>query len=119
MTLASAKAAPGLSDTDDSGPGAEAVYVVGALSRYGAGKGEGGPPGTLIPRWPGPAEGRVGPQVVGSEPVGEDYGGLELPLPEGELLIEHFDGGYGWPEDEARGQDNLAEPPDGPTPCLN
>ncbi len=27
-----------------------------------------------------------------------------------ELLIEHFDGGYGWPEYEARGQDNLAEP---------
>ena len=27
-----------------------------------------------------------------------------------ELLIEHFDGGYGWPEYEARGQANLAEP---------
>jgi len=27
-----------------------------------------------------------------------------------ELLIEHFDGGYGWPEYEARGQDNLAAP---------
>jgi hypothetical protein len=27
-----------------------------------------------------------------------------------ELLLEHFDGGYGWPEYEARGPDNLAEP---------
>ncbi len=29
-----------------------------------------------------------------------------------ELLIEHFDGQYGWPEYEARGQDNLAESDD-------
>jgi hypothetical protein len=28
-----------------------------------------------------------------------------------ELGVECFDGGYGWPEYEARGQDNLAEPP--------
>lgn len=27
-----------------------------------------------------------------------------------ELLIEHFDGEYGWPEYEKRGQDNLVEP---------
>lgn len=33
-----------------------------------------------------------------------------LPKAKGcELLIEHFDGGYGWPEYEARGQVNLAE----------
>lgn len=31
-----------------------------------------------------------------------------------ELLIEHFDGGYGWPEYEARGKVNLVEP--GSTP---
>lgn len=27
-----------------------------------------------------------------------------------ELGVEHFDGGYGWPVYEERGQDNLAEP---------
>jgi hypothetical protein len=27
-----------------------------------------------------------------------------------ELGVECFDGGYGWPEYEARGRDNLAEP---------
>lgn len=27
-----------------------------------------------------------------------------------ELLVEHFDGASGWPEYEARGQDNLVEP---------
>jgi hypothetical protein len=28
-----------------------------------------------------------------------------------ELGVEHFEGGYGWPAYEERGQDNLAEPP--------
>jgi hypothetical protein len=39
--------------------------------------------------------------------------GVFTPLPKAagcELGVEHFNGAYGWPQYEARGEDNLAEP---------
>lgn len=43
------------------------------------------------------------------------FAGL-LKAPGCELLIEDFDGGYGWPDYEARGQENLADPDAAPPP---